>query len=299
MSSFQKFLNLLKNPKIWFVILYLLFTIVLVIGSIVVLLLDIGEFWCYIVYALTAGALVYLVYVLINLVPRIRAYFLKAALKRKLSRDYVRSFGFKSLVSVTYSLIINIIYAIFQVVLAFLSWSVWYGALATYYTVLCLIRGGILIKHAKRQSIDDKEKYRLNQIKSYRNCGIYLSLLTLALSAAIVQMVIYNQGFKYAGGMIYVMLLYASYKLIKSIVNIARARRNDDYTTKSIRIVGFADALVSILALQTAMFQAFSQDFVPYIPNSITGGVVVLIIIILGTYMFANGQKQIKKLKEK
>lgn len=87
--------------------------------------------------------------------------------------------------------------------------------------------------------------------------------------------------------------------LIKSIIDMTKAKKNDDYTTKSIRSVRFADALVSILALQTAMFQAFAQDFVPYLPNSLTRGIVCLIIVVVGIIMIVNGNKPIKKFKKK
>ena len=45
------------------------------------------------------------------------------------------------------------------------------------------------------------------------------------------------------------------------------------------------------------MFQAFAQDFVPYLPNSLTGGAVCLIIVVVGIIMIVNGNKQIKKFK--
>ncbi len=297
MSKYKRFLNWFKNPKIWFVMLYLILSIALITASIVVVSFGINDFWAYLLYSLTMADLIYLIYLIIYYVPKIRQACLKFAYKNKLTKEYVGNFGFRSLVSVSFSFAINGIYALFLAVMAIISGSYWYGALAIYYFALTLIRGGILFKHVRRRKIDDEQTYKLNQIKSYRNCGIYLSLLTLALSGAIVQMVISNQGFRYAGSMIYLMALYAFYKLIKSIIDMTKAKKNDDYTTKSIRSVRFADALVSILALQTAMFQAFAQDFITYVPNSITGGIICLIIVVLGIYMFISGQKQFEKVK--
>ncbi len=297
MSKFKSLLNWLKNPKMWFVILYLILSIALITASIVVVSFGVNDFWAYLIYSLTAVDVIYLVYLIIYYVPKIRQACLKFAYKNRLTKEYVDNFGFRSLVSVSFSFAINGVYALFLAVMSIISGSYWYGALAIYYFALTLIRGGILFKHVRRRKIDDENTYKLNLIKSYRNCGIYLSLLTLALSGAIVQMVISNQGFRYAGTMIYLMALYAFYKLIKSIVDMTKAKRNDNYTTKSIRCVRFVDALVSILALQTAMFQAFAQDFVPYLPNSLTGGAVCLIIVVVGIIMIVNGNKQIKKFK--
>ena len=202
MSKFKSLLNWLKNPKMWFVILYLILSIALITASIVVVSFGVNDFWAYLIYSLTAVDVIYLVYLIIYYVPKIRQACLKFAYKNRLTKEYVDNFGFRSLVSVSFSFAINGVYALFLAVMSIISGSYWYGALAIYYFALTLIRGGILFKHVRRRKIDDENTYKLNLIKSYRNCGIYLSLLTLALSGAIVQMVISNQGFRYAGTMI-------------------------------------------------------------------------------------------------
>ena len=122
-------------------------------------------------------------------------------------------------------------------------------------------------------------------------------VLNFALVAAIVQMVNAGGGYEYAGLMIYVMATYTFYKLGLSIYNIVKAKKHKDYTIQSIKNISFADSLVSILALQTALLAAFAENYEPALPNALTGGAVSLIIIAIGIIMIANGQTQLLKLQ--
>lgn len=61
MSKFKSFLNWFKNPKIWFVMLYLILSIALITASIVVVSFGINNFWAYLLYSLTMADLIYLI----------------------------------------------------------------------------------------------------------------------------------------------------------------------------------------------------------------------------------------------
>ena len=216
----------------------------------------------------------------------------------KFTNELLQSYGYRSSIFVLFSFAINIMYALAQAVFAILTKSVWFGALATYYIALSLIRGGIIYVSRKRKKRG--ENFTLQQqVKAYRNCGIYLMILNFALVGAIVQMVVSNQGFKYAGIMIYVVATYTFYKLGMSIYNIIKASKNKDYTIQSIKNISFADALVSLLALQTALLEAFSQNYQPYLPNSLTGAAVSITIIGLGIWMIVKGNQKLKQLQQK
>lgn len=91
------------------------------------------------------------------------------------------------------------------------------------------------------------------RIRVYRTGGILLIVLTLALSAAVVQMVYANRAFEYAGLMIYASAAYAFYKIIMALYNLVKARKQSDFKIRAVRNINFADAAVSVLALQTAM----------------------------------------------
>lgn len=121
---------------------------------------------------------------------------------------------------------VSVAYALFQGTLAVLSHSVWFGALAGYYLVLAFLRGGVILRGRKGETEEEKNLLR---IRVYRTGGILLIVLTLALSAAVVQMVYANRAFEYAGLMIYASAAYAFYKIIMALYNLVKARQAERF----------------------------------------------------------------------
>ncbi|MBQ2864663.1 MAG: hypothetical protein IJE91_04280 [Clostridia bacterium] len=295
MNKIKEALLRLKYPTMFFTIMYTFFALIVIAGTVTLVALGFStEFWIYPLYIISASALTYLVYLVVYYAPKIKQNIVNSLKKHNFTNELLESYGFRSVIFAMFSFIINIAYAIFQGTIAILAGSIWYGALAVYYIVISCIRGGIVGVSRKRKH----EEYPLDkQIKSYRNCGIYLILLNGALIPAIFQMVQQNQSFEYAGLMIYAMAAYAFYKLGMSIYNLIKAKQHNDYTIQSIKNISFADALVSILALQTALLQTFGGGFNPAFANALTGGSFSIIIIAIGVIMIILGQKELNKLK--
>lgn len=296
MNKLQKFLNKLKTPSITFSIIFSIISL-LIIASVIALVCVglVNNIVTYVLYILSAIALTYLVYIVIYYTPKIKQIIINTLKNHKFTNELLESYGYRSLIFAICSFFINIAYAVFQGVVAILSRSIWYGALATYYIIISLIRGGIIAISRKKQ----KNNYTLEkQLKSYRNCGIYLAILNLTFIAAIVQMALNYQGFKYAGLMIYVMATYTFYKLCMSIYNLIKAKKHNDYTVQSIKNISFADALISILALQTALLQAFAETYEPQLANSLTGSAVSIAIFTISIFMIIKGQLKLKQLQK-
>ena len=136
-----------------------------------------------------------------------------------------------------------------------------------------------------------KYNSEINQNKTYRNCGILFIFLTIAFSGVIVLIYTSNMYFEYAGYMIYAVAYYTFYRLTLSIINIFKAKKQDNLYVKSIRNINLASALVSILVLQVAMFQAFSPEHNTSYANALTGAGVAIIILTLGIMMIIKFQK--------
>ena len=253
-----------------------------------------NAFWIYILYVLSAVCLTYMVYLVVKHSGDIKSMVIRSLQKHRITRQMLEDYGYRSVIMAILSFIFNILYAAFHAVMAILSRSIWLGALAVYYIVICGIRG-VLLKKKKVTDISSN----LETLELYRNTGICLMVLNFALIPSLVQIVIDNQGFEYAGLMIYVMATYTFYKLIVSIFNLFRARKLKDDIIQAIKNIGFADALVSILALQTALLSAFGgEDINMTIPNALTGGFVSMTIIAIGIIMIIRGQKKINTIKK-
>ena len=290
MEKFKNLLKKLKSPSILFAVIFSILSIAIITVTIVLLCLGYtNSIIGYILYALSAICLSYLVYILILYIPKMRASIIASLRKHKFTSELLDSYGFRTITFAIISFIINIGFAVFQGVIAILSRSIWYGALATYYVAISCIRGGLVLASRKKKTLKEK-------LITYRNCGISLFVLNSSLIAALVQMVVANETFKYGEILIYVVALYAFYKLTISIINLFKAHKHNDFIVSSIKFIGFADALVSILTLQTAMFQSFGSGFNPALYNALTGGAVSLTIIGMGIFIIISSHRKLKNL---
>ena len=202
------------------------------------------------------------------------------------------------------SFIINVAFAAYNGVLGALMRSLWFGALASYYVVLIILRGGVLVYSALRGRAvrlgRDERTLKKNDLTQYGVCGALLTLLPVCLSFAILLTVRDGFGFEHRGLTIYVFALYAFVKIIAAIVTAVKTRRTDRLPARALRCINLADAFVSILALQTAMFKEFATadgEINVAVMNAATGGVVCALTAALGVFMIVNAVVRIRKLK--
>lgn len=213
----------------------------------------------------------------------------------RISKDY----RFRTVLFTYSSLLFNLLFAIGNGIFGILYHSVWFGTFSAYYIVLSVMRFLVIQYDRKVSKLEKTQKIKQHELKVYQTCGILLILLTIALGVSVIQVVYYDKGHSYPGTIIFAVAAYTFYKITLSIINVIKAGRLKSPLVMSIRNIGYADAIVSILSLQTAMFISFdtTDDKVFHrIMNSMTGAVVCLMIFIMGVYMVISAQKQKKML---
>lgn len=197
---------------------------------------------------------------------------------------------------------LNLIYAVFNGIIGVMNHSAWCGSLAAYYMLLCVMRF-LSVSYARkvydrkfpwRKVHIDESNSQINEDslearawRVHRNCGIMLSVSSIALGGAVIMLLSGEGGKSYPGLMIYAVATYTFYKLGMAIRNMIKARKEISLLLVTLRNISYADALVSILSLQTALFAAFGQDSEAIIPifDALTGAGVCLMIFVLGVYM--------------
>ena len=183
------------------------------------------------------------------------------------------------------SFIINLVFALVKLVSGIAYHSIWFGAVAAYYMILCLIRALLVVYVGKHDfGKDKKREYRI-----YRRCGILILILNLAMVSVVVQMVRKGQGYRYPGVLIYIAAMYTFYAVILAVVNVIKYRKYDSPAVSAVKAINFTAAAVSILSLQTAMLSEFGEDFqfVRFM-NSATGCIVCMLIFGTAFYMIVN-----------
>ena len=93
---------------------------------------------------------------------------------------------------------------------------------------------------------------------------------------------------------------YTFYKIILSIINLVKVRKLKSPLLMAIRDIGYIDACVSVLSLQTAMFASFGseQESIIKLMNGATGSVVCLLVLGIGIYSVRSANKMKRKLSE-
>ncbi len=304
----KKLLEFLKKPPLWFLIVLAFIGIGATVGGTLFLTQESLSAYVVVGYAFLGVMCVsvgYCIYGFIKMFPDWNERVLKRAENKPFWNKLFTEYGFRTILFSIGSFAINLAFAVYNGSVAIVISSVWFGALAAYYVLLIVLRGIILVYHVFRrkavkagQTEDTTER---KDTRIYSVCGVVLLLLPIALSFAILQMVRANDSFVHTGITIYAYAIYAFYKIIVSIYNFVKTRRSSEMTVRAAKNINLADAFVSILALQTAMFREFDTagDFVNIARmNAVTGAIVCALTAALGIFMIFIAAKKIKRRTE-
>lgn len=302
--NFSSIFKNILNPPTWAKILTFIITILSATLSLVMVFLGIenGAFAIisYILFGVAGVSLSYSVYLIIPLFPKMKRGIIAWMEKHEFTYLLLRNFGFRTVIFSIGSFLMSVLFSAFNAYMGIKNRSIWYGALAGFYIALAFLRGGVLIYHKnkigkKAQNKNDDYK----KAKVYRNSGIITLILNIALSIAIAQMIFSDAHFTYMGWTIFAYAAYSFYKITMSIISFIKAHKQEDLTVRAIRNINLVDALVSILALQTALLTMFSEGEVNIsIFNTFTGIVVSLISVGIGIYMITSANKKIKEIQK-
>ncbi len=305
----KKVLGFFKKPPLWFLLIIAVIAAVAVVGGTLFMTQEsLASYmvWGYVLLAVMAVTVSYCIYGVIKRFPDWKGQVLKWSEGRPFWNRLVTEYGFRTILFSIGSFAIGLAFAVYNGTVAILSSSIWFGALASYYILLIVLRGIILIYHASRRKAvkaGQTEQVTLRKdTRIYGICGLVLLLLPIALSFAILQMVRANDSFVHKGITIYAYAIYAFYKIIVSIYNFVKTRRSSEMTVRAAKNINLADAMVSILALQTAMFREFDTagDFVNIARmNAVTGAIVCALTAAIGIFMIIIAAKKTKRMAKR
>ncbi|MBQ3596292.1 MAG: hypothetical protein II988_00565 [Clostridia bacterium] len=292
---------LAPSPKfLWFLypvtLVFCAFSIILALSTTLSVVLQVLSYITYAIAGLTLG---YSVYTVVVFAPKIKQSTVNLINKTNFGKKMLSQYGFRTVVGSSISFIFSIAFVIFNILLAFmLKAYAWYLSLALYYALLVALRGGLLLYHKNKGKKTEKtlQEQKSIQIKKYRTCGILLTVIPLCLIVPLLQIIFLDRAFVYQGWTVIGFAAYAFYKIISCTIHLIKSSKITDLTIKAIRVVGLADALVSIFSLQTALLFAFSSGGNYAIYNALTGGVVLALTVLLGIYLIVSANKIKKQL---
>ena len=282
--------NKLKDPKNIWKVLFFLFSIILFTGTVLlVVFVPKQTLWHYIIYFASAICLIYFVYLVVLVIPRIRMWFKTKAKRFKFTNNFINNYNFRAVCFAIGSLSLTATYVFAMGFIAIKDASIWFGVFTIYYIILSGMRMAVLwsAKNTK------KEKH----INQYLICGILLLVLNITLAVVVGCTFEMNLAGRYSGIMIYVASCYTFYRMGLGIYNICKAKKVESFIVKTIKKISFADSLVALFVLQVSLLHEFSTGNPAYF-NLITGLLVCAGLIATGVYMIVRYARIKKYMKE-
>lgn len=155
----------------------------------------------------------------------------------------------------------NLIFAVFNGVIGITSHSAWFGTLSAYYILLSIMRVGIVDQERKIAAIKEKEEHMRWELSVYRRNSVLFILMAIVLAGAVILLLNSQGGKNYPGFTIYAVAAYTFYKIIMSSIQVVKVGKRKSPLLSITRRIGYIDACVSILTLQTAMFASFANGY--------------------------------------
>lgn len=217
--------------------------------------------------------------------------------ENKYLSKYFDSAALRVKVSLYYSLALNIGYAAMQLWLGIYNHSIWFYALSVYYALLAFMRFFLL-----RGTQRGRRKTDLHlEYLSCRFCGMMLLLLNIALSVIVFYMVNQNRGFSYHYIVTIAMAAYTFFTFTTAVVNLIRYTRYGSPVISASKGINLAAALVSMLALETAMLNAFGQENSTMFRKAMTartGAAVCILILSMAIYMIVHSTRKLHEMEK-
>lgn len=252
-----------------------------------------SDWTAYLLYAVSAYSLTIIcarVFKLFQGGVRVRLY------QNRYVHRYLTDIPFKLRVSLYLSLGFNLFYAAVNLGSGLYYRSVWFGTLAVYYILLSVMRF-LLLRYVGQRGVGSRHSTEWNR---YRVCGAILLPMNLALAGVIVLVLHENEGFEYPGTLIYAMALYTFCITITAAVNVVKYRKYDSPVLSGAKAVNLAAALVSMLALETAMLTRFDSGKNPenfsQMMVGFTGAIVCAIVGVMAVYMIVHATQRLKRM---
>ena len=185
------------------------------------------------------------------------------------------------------SMLFNIAFATYHLVMGLVTRSWWLLTLGSYYLVLSVVRFVVLRSKSEERFIA-------------KFTGWMLILLSIPLAGTVILSVLGDRG--HEGHMIAMIALaaYAFTKITLATIKLIKARRSTSATLITLRNISFADAFVSIFALQRSMLVSFEgmTEAEIVIMNATLGSAVCVIVFLLGVNLLRNKKALFKTLDD-
>lgn len=277
--------------------------VVLTVVSTAALVCVFGKGWqetpiAYVVYPLSAYTLTVVCLFFGAAFPKRYKKLKERMVQHPLGSRYLTDLTFKNQVSLCCSLGMNMLYVGTNIFSAVWYRSGWFGILAGYYTVLAVMRF-LLVRYLRG---GEQSKQRLVELQYVRVCARILTTVSLLLAGVVWMILYWGRGFVYNGMLIYIMAIYAFYTVISAIIALIRGRKYKSPVLSMSKVIQTTAALVSMLALETAMFAQFGGEMSLREQNTmiaVTGAGISILVMTMAIGTSVRATKEINQIRRR
>ena len=185
------------------------------------------------------------------------------------------------------SLAFNIAFATYHLVMGLVASSWWLLTLGSYYLILSTVRFAVLRSKSEKRFIA-------------KFTGCMLILLSIPLAGTVILSVVRDRGHERHMIVMIAMAAYAFTKITLATIQLVKVRRSTSATLITLRNISFADAFVSIFALQRSMLVSFEgmTEAEIVIMNATLGSAVCVIVFLLGLNLIRNKKILFKSIDQ-
>lgn len=207
--------------------------------------------------------------------------------KNAFGAHFLEDYRFRTVLTTMPSFVINVAYTIYNGVIGVMNQSAWFITMAVYYSLLGIMRYCAVHTERKISHMEDQKLIRKKELAVIKTDGILLLLLNLALSGVVLLTIAKGRAKAYSEIIAISIAAYTFYKITMAVINMVKVRKMQSPILITIRNIGVADALVSMLTLQMTMLVSFqgTDGLNADRMNGITGLAVCLLISALGISM--------------
>lgn len=240
------------------------------------------------VYALAAALMaVSCVFLYQDLRKNVFAGIISTIRKNPIGDRFLDDHAFRIILTTLPTFLINVAYTVYNGVIGVMNQSVWFITMAVYYSLLGIMRFCAVSTGRKTAQLNDEKLIRKKELSVIRTDGILLLVLNLALSGVVLLTIAQDTAKRYSEIMVISIAAYTFYKITMAVINMIKVRKTKSPILITIRNIGVADAMVSVLTLQATMLASFQSksSLDSTMMNAITGLALCVLISILGISM--------------
>lgn len=168
-------------------------------------------------------------------------------------------------------LLFNMAFGAYHIVAGAVTHSWWLFTLGIYYALLSILRFVVLLTGRSNGFL-------------VGFTGVMLMILSLPLVGTVILSIVEERGKVMHEILMIAMAVYAFTKITLALINLIRSRKHNSAKHIVLRNVSFADACVSIFALQRSMLVSFGDmpESSIRIFNAVLGAAVCAVVFLLG-----------------